>query len=777
MSSVDSYLSDQTPRGSESDSPSAQAQGISSLPSLKARPITACLTCRNRKVKCDKVYPLCGPCNKSGRECRYDKSAPGAAASYFQGASDGGSSFKSSPTSSVAGSHPLPRLTATSAGVTKHGNAHVAHGSPSTTGKHHQGHGHTHSQGGSKSKVDLQQRISRLEGLLAASVEQLRSGNVAVNIPAGSTGDGQNVGYPGTQAQDVLPVADSHLKIRDGGKTRYIGPLSWISAVETEIDDIKQAILTADEEVPARPLTGDDTAWASRMIFPSPITLMDTANISSYLPTKSHSDLLWQIYRERVHPLVHILHRPSFEHCYEAFWTGRMSSENVRSFVALMFSIFYATVVSMDPPMAIRVCGMERDEQLRIYREATQHALVNARFMESEELSSLQALTLLISTTLQHCGHFQSTAMWVLLAVGFRLARAMGLHRDPSVFPNVGIVEGELRRRLWYYLVQLELYAIGPATTVPAIGADSFDTRLPRNLDDEDIVDGQPLAEDSPGYTEMSHYLFRCLAGRYYLSSLKVTSSLRKVKKDDFHNLIREMQAWGKKLELEWLPNFNNQSAKERLAKKTAILLVHKAILVLYYPFSKPKHRELLPPTVRDNAINAACAVVEMANSMETDPGVGPFVWFFSSFTQYHAAAIILGELLSNPDSQFTKRAWNCLDEMFALSNSPELSWAKSISLSSDWKLCRGLYEKACSTRTWHNIPAVVTMTSSNGYSIPLSTSDRSMSMQELGWTPDIDWSGWDQMMTNALYDDNLFGNPDFQEIGNAYFSSQPLPS
>ncbi|KAF3921987.1 hypothetical protein ABW20_dc0104644 [Dactylellina cionopaga] len=777
MSSAGSYVSDHghaTHGESESDSPGTPHQ---SATSTKARPITACLTCRNRKVKCDKVYPLCGPCSKSGRECKYDKSAPGVVAAHIH---VGSNSNNSSAANSATSGHPHARSAATGAGVTKHGHSHVAHSTHSPTGSSngyhgHHGHSHSHSHAGTKTKVDLQQRITRLEGLLAASVEQLKSGNVAVNLPTASSEFGPNTGYPGTQ--DVLPVADSHLKVRGGGKTRYIGPLSWISAVETEIDDIKQAILTAEENAPPPPPeTG--TAWASTMMFPASVSMMDTTTLSSYLPTKAHSDFLWQVYIERVHPLVHILHRPSFERSYEAFWMGRMSAESIKSFVALLFSVFYASIVSMDPPMVRRACGMERDEQLRIYREATQHALVNARFMEAEELSSLQALTLLISMLLQHTGQTQGNATWTLVAVAFRLGRSMGLHRDPSIFTNIDVVEGELRRRLWYYIFQLELYAIGPATAIPAINEESYDTRLPRNLDDEEIIDGQALPEDRTGYTEMSHYLFRCLAGKYYLSSLKVTSSLRKVRKDDFHTLIREMQAWGKKLEMEWLPKFNTESGKERLAKKTAILLVHKAILVLYYPLSKPKHRALLPASVRENALHAACVVVEMSNSLETDPGVGPFVWFYSSYTQYHAAAIILGELLSNPETKFAHRAWRCLDQMFALSSSPDLAWAKGGMGTTDWKLCRGLYDKACAMRRWGNSSIVVTMTSSEGYTVPLPTSGQPMNTQE-GWTsgPDIDWSSWDQMMTNALFDDYLLGNPDFQEIGNAFFSGQPLPT
>ncbi|KAF3902447.1 hypothetical protein ABW21_db0201122 [Orbilia brochopaga] len=785
MSSVDSYLSDApTPRGSESDSP---GNPNSSSASSKARPITACLTCRNRKVKCDKVYPLCGPCSKSGRECKYDRSAPGAVAAHAQVSGAGaGNSNASSAANSITSSHPVPRSVSGGGGVTKHGHAHIVHGtSPvAASGKGHN-HVHGHGHGGGKTKIDLQQRITRLESLLADSMEQIKSGSAAANPPTGPTASsGQNAPSGQLQApyhrpsiQDVLPVADFQLKVRDGGqKTRYIGPLSWISAVEDEITDIKQAVLAENvPQDPANPAQG--TAWASSMMFPSALGLLNTNSITAYLPTKSHSDFLWQTFVDRVHPLVHILHRPSFQITYDTFWMGQMPAENVKSFLALLFAIYYASVASMDPPMALQMCGLERTEQLRIYKDATQHALVNARFMESEELASLQALTLLISMLLQGSGQSQCNATWTWIAVAFRIARSMGLHRDPSCFPSIGEVEGEVRRRLWYYIFQLELYAIGPATAIPAINEDSFDTRLPRDANDDRIIDGRPLPnDDTRGYTEMSHFLFRCHAGRYYLSSLKVTSSLRKVKKEEFHSLIREMQEWGRRLETDWLPHFSSWEAKSRLCKKTAILLIHKAILVLYYPVSKPKHRNLLPANIRENAIQAACAVVEMSNSMETDPGVGPYVWFYSSYTQYHAAAILLGELIANPETKYKEQMWRCIDEMFALSSSPELAWVKGTAHSTDWKLCRGLYEKACATRTWRNTPTTITMTSSEGHSIPLPTAGRQSNMQE-GWTPDIDWSTWDQMMTHALYDENLFGNPGFQEIGNAYLESGGNPS
>jgi hypothetical protein len=40
----------------------------------KKRKVLSCYACRNRKMKCDRIYPICGRCKKTGRsdQCTYD---------------------------------------------------------------------------------------------------------------------------------------------------------------------------------------------------------------------------------------------------------------------------------------------------------------------------------------------------------------------------------------------------------------------------------------------------------------------------------------------------------------------------------------------------------------------------------------------------------------------------------------------------------------------------------------------------------------------------------
>ena len=55
---------------SRDNSPDASAD----KPASKKRKVLSCYACRSRKMKCDRIYPVCGRCQKTGRadQCTYD---------------------------------------------------------------------------------------------------------------------------------------------------------------------------------------------------------------------------------------------------------------------------------------------------------------------------------------------------------------------------------------------------------------------------------------------------------------------------------------------------------------------------------------------------------------------------------------------------------------------------------------------------------------------------------------------------------------------------------
>lgn len=74
---------------------------------------------------------------------------------------------------------------------------------------------------------------------------------------------------------------------------------------------------------------------------------------------------------------------------------GPTSTPN-RGFEALVFAVYYSAVISLEPEKVPELFGMDKESLLNRYRTAVENALANAKFLQSEELTTLQAFVLFI---------------------------------------------------------------------------------------------------------------------------------------------------------------------------------------------------------------------------------------------------------------------------------------------------------------------------------------------------------------------------------------------
>ncbi len=74
-----------------------------------------------------------------------------------------------------------------------------------------------------------------------------------------------------------------------------------------------------------------------------------------------------------------------------------------------------------------------------------------------------------------------------LLGITIKLAMQMGYHRDPQQFPAISAYEGEMRRRAWVFLCQLDALISFEVGVPRTIQDGQYDTELPRNLSDKDF--------------------------------------------------------------------------------------------------------------------------------------------------------------------------------------------------------------------------------------------------------------------------------------------------
>jgi hypothetical protein len=79
------------------------------------------------------------------------------------------------------------------------------------------------------------------------------------------------------------------------------------------------------------------------------------------------------------------------------------------------------------------------------------------------------------------------SGIWVLVGSIVQIATFMGYHRDAAHFPHISPFEGEMRRRVWSMIVQMDSSIATQVGHVRLIKGNETNTAEPRNLADSDF--------------------------------------------------------------------------------------------------------------------------------------------------------------------------------------------------------------------------------------------------------------------------------------------------
>ncbi|PYI13736.1 hypothetical protein BO99DRAFT_407273 [Aspergillus violaceofuscus CBS 115571] len=191
------------------------------------------------------------------------------------------------------------------------------------------------------------------------------------------------------------------------------------------------------------------------------------------------------------------VHGPSFLREYEAFWAD--SSRVSIIWVGLLFSMVCLAVVASDT-----TDGPEAEQkslQIDIYREKIVQCLVLGEYTKPGQY---------VLETVVHYLYIEfginpdaDRNIWFLLGLEVNLAMRMGYHRDPSHFPGISPLQGEMRRRLWATVLTSDIL-LSSQMGMPRMICDwKCDTAEPRNLYDMDL--DQELTQLPPARPETEH--------------------------------------------------------------------------------------------------------------------------------------------------------------------------------------------------------------------------------------------------------------------------------
>lgn len=289
------------------------------------------------------------------------------------------------------------------------------------------------------------------------------------------------------------------------GKSLYFGDSHWhmvladIAEVKNYFSNHKKELDRNYEKIKlSKPSTARD---GPAFLFSAHIAASDV-ELRSELPPKSAVDKLVTRYMNSYDPAVHIIHSPTFHKQLQTHWQDPSKTSVV--WLGLLYSILCLAMQSYhkigDEPLEWKGRTLDLAAE---YRLRTVQCLVNSDYTKSD-MYTIETLMLYVQ------GEYNSrwdaeVGIWVIVGMIVRLSMRMGYHRDPSKYQGVTPFQGEMRRRIWAYIRQMDTIFSFQLALPSMIRNSDCDASLPRNIFEDEfgpesktLPPARPLTEPTP---------------------------------------------------------------------------------------------------------------------------------------------------------------------------------------------------------------------------------------------------------------------------------------
>ena len=146
--------------------------------------------------------------------------------------------------------------------------------------------------------------------------------------------------------------------------------------------------------------------------------------------------------------------------------------------------------------------GTSKSDLSLKFRLGLEHALAKANFLNVPDIVLVQAFALFLSLVRRHDS---PRFVWMMTGLVIRMAQYLGLQRDGTHFEHLTPFEIEMRRKVWWAVCMLDIRASEDQGTELSIASGSFDTKIPSNINDEDIdPETKQMPTEHDGVTNMS---------------------------------------------------------------------------------------------------------------------------------------------------------------------------------------------------------------------------------------------------------------------------------
>lgn len=222
----------------------------------------------------------------------------------------------------------------------------------------------------------------------------------------------------------------------------------------------------------------------------SPGAIPGVATLLALLPPREAVDELVKYYLQYIELTHRILHIPSFRRELEDFWSKRELAP--AAFIVQLLLILACAEVLYEADQ------LQQDKQASTLPRrfpVIDWIHYSERWIETSgqkwpDLKMLRVHCLLIVAKNSQC--LNQNRAWLVTGNLVRLAMLAGYHRDPKNIKNIDPFTGEMRRRIWITILELDLQAALDQGFRPCLEPSSFDTALPLNVNDIELYENMP---------------------------------------------------------------------------------------------------------------------------------------------------------------------------------------------------------------------------------------------------------------------------------------------
>jgi hypothetical protein len=191
--------------------------------------------------------------------------------------------------------------------------------------------------------------------------------------------------------------------------------------------------------------------------------------------------LFFESFLESIHPIVPVCHIPTLRVTYFEFWRtfSPTSSTETLALILAILSTGSTSITQRPSPLATLLA------QILTTLDTTTYHL-------KSHPSSLHLLQALIIHHTYLSSSLSPFSAYGFLPTTIRFAQSLRLHLDhDSPSSSFTAVEKEVRRRIWWHLVFLDIEATIATGMLPIIYRGGYTTRLPAMVRDEAVINGK----------------------------------------------------------------------------------------------------------------------------------------------------------------------------------------------------------------------------------------------------------------------------------------------